>query len=304
MAHISKRGRKPKNPKKGRPVLTVDQLNRLYQEQKETIESNSLTTESGEVEQWKRCLDKDTFGGRCYCPAYVISSFGRIWSLEKGKNGGLMKPFRSKSKRTEGYWKVKVSESGNTRIYNPVKNSFIHKLVATYFCDLDHEQRMMMIEIGRAKNMNDFEVHHIALNRLLIEDQRVNRWDNLQFISITHHRAFHRLLKALQERDPDKQKRKISRFNKQYGQLFNDGVTLERPMLNAYGSGTNKNNSVRFIYKRVTEEDFAQTNQDPRYIEFLKSLPEGARVSNDSVGSVTERIDISQTIVDHRYDKR
>ena len=260
MASISKRGRK--SHKAGRPAKTLDQLKRLYERQKDKIEASTLTSKSGEVEQWKHCLDIESFNGACYCPQYVISSFGRVWDLDKGENGGIKTVSGNKATRgnRDGYRKVNVPKAGNARNINPNKNAYVHHLVANYFCDLDHEQRSLMIEMGRAKNENDFEVHHISLQKLLGETG--DKWDNLQYLGATHHKAIHDLKKANKGNDPKKRERARKRFAQKYGDLFEDGLVAM--LLNAYTHETNKHNKLSFTYRRKSDGtvgEFVTTSQ-------------------------------------------
>ena len=251
MATISKRGRKTHKP--GRQPKTLDQLKRLYERQKDRIAEITLTDKSGEVEQWKHCLDTKSFEGKRYCPQYVVSSFGRVWDLDKGKDGELKKLTGNRSKRdtVEGYLKINVPQSGNARAINPNRNVYVHELVANYFCDLDHEQRTLMIEKGRAKNENDFAVHHISLNRL--GGTFVNKWDNLQYLGKIYHKAIHDLLKAnISKNEEIRQKRNRS-FKKKYGALTED--PLMSALLNAYASGTHKDNKLSITYKRLSNEE-------------------------------------------------
>ena len=259
MATISKRGRK--SHQQGRPVKTVDQLKRLYERQKDRISAITLTTESGEVEQWKHCLDTESFGGACYCPSFVISSFGRVWNLDEGDNGNLKTLTSSKAKRdqVEGYLKIHIPQAGKAREINPNKNVYIHVLVANYFCDLDHEQRSLMIEKGRATSEKDLSVHHISLNRL--GKKYVNKWDNLQYLGKKYHKAIHDLLKANMSKNEETKAKARKRFNKKYGELSNDPLMLA--ILNAYAKGTNKDNRLSITYRRLSENEIEElTTED------------------------------------------
>lgn len=281
MATIAKKGRKA-DKQKGRPVLTLDQLNRLYEREKASIEAITQVSDSGETERWERCLDKHSFGGKCYCPSFVVSSFGRVWGLEKGENGGLLTPFWSRSRREEGYLKLSISKSGRNNI-NPNKNVYVHDLVANYFCDLDHEQRDLMMEKGRARNQNDFDVHHISLNALLIDDPLlINKWDNLQYIGKSHHRALHKLLNVMATNDEKKKEKRLKNFNKKYGQLFEQN-SLEELGLNAYSHRWRKHNKLMFTYRRETEQEQEESRK------LLEGLPEGSRI-DPIIESITTTI--------------
>lgn len=246
MAVISKRGRKSK--KKGRPVKTENQLIRLYEREKEEIESHAKTAVNGEKEVFKHCIDKESFNGAMYCPAFVISSFGRVWSLE---TESFYRCFRSKSTvdREMGYRKIRVGDSAKK--INPKKNVYVHQLVCNYFCDLDHKQRDLMREADEIKSDLDLDVHHICMHAMNHQEFVVNKWDNLQFMPKRFHKAIHDRVKAFSIKDPVKRERQLKQAELQ---LDYDIAVL----FNAYGI-TNKYNKVQLKYKRNEEGKVVST---------------------------------------------
>ena len=101
-------------------------------------------------EEFKHCIDKDSFNGKFYDPEKVISNYGRVWLLYSKR----FKKNYDKSK--DGYYRVDVSAKGKNiqksgKRTNPDNHMLIHRMVANYFCD------KTAVEIYGEKNV---EAHH------------------------------------------------------------------------------------------------------------------------------------------------
>ncbi len=194
-----KRGRKSSKP--GNRALTYDQLVRMYEKQKPMIEAQALSTvgikrRSGRIdnvrkEEFKHCIDKSC-GGNYYCPEYVVSNFGRIWKLEKGQFVG-----QGRSKTDEGYFQINVLTTAKE--FNHGSTVRVHRLVAHYFVDPDHEQRDVMMRLYNITDENKLFVHHKMIFDTMHDDYSVNIDTNLQFIPRSVHAGLHDIAKIYRQ---------------------------------------------------------------------------------------------------------
>lgn len=130
-------------------------------------QEKQIRQQINEGEDYKHCLDKESFNGSYYDPMIVITSEGRIWSLYKEsflKLGGMV--------NAHGYLRVKVSKAAKE--YNHTSTTLVHNLVANYFCD------KKLIEIME-EDYTAVQVHHIN------HDKTDNRAENLQYVSSKIH---------------------------------------------------------------------------------------------------------------------
>ncbi len=171
-------------------VLTETECVKKFEEQEPIIIENMQ-----EGEQYKLCLDHDSFGGSCYDPIKVITSYGRVWGLKDRTFLNLEKALNA-----HGYKKTTVS--GSAKEYNQTAYMTIHKLVANYFCDkslieiiqaVNEQQQNMVFDLSldEYSNFKIIQVHHINSNKL------DNRAENLQYI----YTEVHDLLTALHNHD-------------------------------------------------------------------------------------------------------
>lgn len=109
--------------KRGRPSRRSDYWEHEFARQKSEL------WKIAEDEEFKHCMDKDSFRGIYYDPVKVISNYGRVWTLT---THSFMKPYRN---RLRGYHRVDVTVAGKR--HNPNKTMFVHGMVANYFCNKD-----------------------------------------------------------------------------------------------------------------------------------------------------------------------
>lgn len=251
MAKISKRGRKTR--KRGRQPKTFDQLKRLYAIQEPAFTAKAQTIK-GKTESFIWCIDTDSYEGRYYFPVYVVSDFGRIWSLEE-------EDFISQTVKEDEYRQVVLAKAGDAYKINPSRTAYVHRLIAHYFCDPDHTQRDLLMKVDGVKTEEDLVVHHKSLFSEANGSEYIDRSENLRFIDKATHDHLHEIIKAfrIKATDPDPsdqspEKRKelarktIELQEKKLEELKVGFDTMTEMIVRAYALKTDPDNRVDFEY--------------------------------------------------------
>lgn len=115
--------------KRGPKVPNIRTCERLFREQQ------SRFWKIAKDEEFRHCIDKESFHGEFYDPEKVISNYGRIWSLN---TEDFIHSYQKE--KPDGYFVIDVSAAGKRHNISPKSGKprakmFIHRAVANYFCD-------------------------------------------------------------------------------------------------------------------------------------------------------------------------
>lgn len=143
-------------------------------------------------EQFKQCLDKDSFNMRYYNPMWVVTDHGNIWSLWSERPLKVYRNKVGKKNKVGEYSVFKYCYRNNwyeSVQKNGAKDMLIiapHRLVANYFCD------KTVIDLYGEANV---EVHHIFGYDETAENTEINQVSQIQYTL----KGDHILLNALQK---------------------------------------------------------------------------------------------------------
>lgn len=129
-------------------------------------------------EQFKQCLDKDSFNMRYYNPMWVVTDHGNVWSLWKERPLKAYAEQQGVKNKDGEYPSVKYYYRNSCR-EAILKNGnqgmlriFSHQLVANYFCD-----KTVINRYGEA----NVEVHHIFGYDETAENTEINNAEYIQY---------------------------------------------------------------------------------------------------------------------------
>ena len=160
-------------------VAYMERYERKFKEQEELIKGQLMPGE-----EYRHCLDWDSWGGRYYCPCWVVTSEGRVWSLwDERFNAPHFE--RSGTRKANGeysqgkYYYQNSNEQVLERIgkKRPAR-CYVHCLVANYFCDKTPIQLF---------GEEHCKVHHIFGYDLTADCMWQNRAKHIQYVRTEDH---------------------------------------------------------------------------------------------------------------------
>ena len=216
-------------------IFYKERYERKFKEQEELIKRQLMPGE-----EYKHCLDWDSWGGRYYCPCWVVTSEGRVWSLWFER---FNTPYfeRSGNRNANGeYFQGKYYYQNGTEqilerfgIKRPAR-CYVHCLVANYFCD------KTAIELFGEEHC---KVHHIFGYDWDADCMWQNRAKHIQYVKDDDHvllnaiqKKTQRARKLLHDAEKEGEDTTYLRLLLENGAFESDGYKLKNGISLTYDS--------------------------------------------------------------------